>query len=69
MAKIQINGAEDIVDAEVSLEKALNIMKQDTNTEKEFEEPILRTADEELYDIIRIIRKQIVSEIKNIISE
>jgi hypothetical protein len=67
LAKVQINGAEDEVDAEASLEKALDILKLDTNTEKEFDEPILKTADEELLDIIRIIRKQIIKDIKNII--
>jgi hypothetical protein len=67
LAKIQINGAEDEVDAEASLEKALEFLKHDTNIEKEFDEPILRTADEELLDIIKIIRKQIIKDIRNII--
>lgn len=69
LAKIQIKDANDTVDAEVSLEKALDIMQQDMKVEKEFGEPILRTADEELFDIIKIIRKRIVEEIKNIIEE
>lgn len=69
MAKIQITNTGDMVDAEISLEKALDVMKMDSTGLKEFEEPLLRTADEELYDIIRILRGRIVEEIKNIIAE
>ena len=63
MTEISIIGAKDEVDAEETLIKAAKDMQKDLEKETEFEEPYLKSIDDELTDIILLIKKQMIHDI------
>lgn len=63
MTEISIIGAKDEVDAEETLIKAAKDIQKDLEKETEFEEPYLKSIDDELTDIILLIKKQMIHDI------
>ncbi len=63
MTEISIIGAKDEVDAEETLIKAAKDMQKNLEKETEFEEPYLKSIDDELTDIILLIKKQMIHDI------
>lgn len=67
MTKINITDAEDRIEPEETLIKSAKDTQKNIETEIEFEEPYLKSIDDELTDIILLIKKQMIHNIIKVI--